>query len=540
MKNLILLLGAASFAHAALLNGPAGGDWGGTIPRLPPSDCISQELRASIVSSIEARVATLATVLPKAGGTGPQPYAFQPLAGTIWQDRFINNFVDLNSTAGIRDWDCTDFTYDGHQGHDIDLRSFGEQDIGSPIFAALDGTVVSTHDGEFDRSHGFTNGLVANYVILDHGNGHRTWYWHMRKNSVAVSLNQIVKAGTQLGLAGSSGYSTAPHLHFESQLSNVVFEPYAGSCQTATPGGWVTQTPIPRQKWIEVFAIHGTNFNNSPFIPDNPVRQGTFVRTGTFQPIGCWYIIHNQPANSTWRLRYLRPNATQFFDSGTQNFNNANPYRYGSWWAYYNLNPDIAGTWTLQLYVDGQLMVTAPFVVLDSGGVPTNRLPVAASATFDPPVPGTNDVVFCRVSAPLLDDPDYDLVRYRYLWKLNGTVIRDVTNAACSDAVPRATGLSRDVLSCTVTPLDGRTNGTAATVAAFIGGAGAPLSITAAGANFRVTWPTSGLPYTLEHRTNLSVSNWQAVAGISQSGGQNVVTNPGSGNSRTFRLRFDP
>src|SRR5207247_9554646 len=92
---------------------------------------------------------------------------------------------------------------------------------------------------------------VANYVVLDHGGGHHSLYWHMRTNSVAVALNQVLTAGTQLGLAASSGYSDGPHLHFESQLNGVVYEPYAGNCQTSTPSRWVSQTPIRRDMYLE-------------------------------------------------------------------------------------------------------------------------------------------------------------------------------------------------------------------------------------------------------------------------------------------------
>src|SRR5206468_8187108 len=85
---------------------------------------------------------------------------FQPLAGTVWQDRFINNFVDLDPSSGILDWDCTGFTYDGHQGHDLVLRFFAEQDVGVPIFAALDGVVIARHDGEFDRNNSLNPSAV--------------------------------------------------------------------------------------------------------------------------------------------------------------------------------------------------------------------------------------------------------------------------------------------------------------------------------------------------------------------------------------------
>ena len=514
------------------------GDSGGGPLAQPVENCIPEKQQAEIEAAILKNV-------PHANGPHPadagiQSYPFQPIAGTVWQDRFIINFVDLSSGGGILDWDCTDFTYNGPGGHDLDLRSFGEQDIGVPVFAALDGTVVALHDGEFDRNTTLIPAAPANYVVLDHGSGQRTYYYHLRSNSVAVSLDQFVTAGTQLGLAGSSGYSSGPHLHFESRLNGVIYEPYAGLCQTSNPSRWVTQSSIPRNTYLSAFGMHGTN-NVFPFLPENPPRKGTFVRTGTYQSIGAWYILHNQPSNSTWRVRYKRPNGTVHTDSGTQNYGNAITNRWASWWFYYGVNPDTSGNWTMEFSVNGTVLINAPFLVLNAGGVPTNRVPSAVTAAFDLATPTSADVIFCRVNFQLLEDPDYNLVRYRYLWKVNGNVVRDTTNAAFSDALWRGAAQTGDYLTCTVTPSDGLTNGQLVTLATFVGGPVSPL-LNAANIDqtaFCLTWPTSGPPFTLEFTTNLTAPTWQIISnGISQSGSQNIITNPGSGNPCWFRLRF--
>ena len=100
-----------------------------------------------------------------------------------------------------------------------------------PIFAALDGTVVTAHDGEPDQNTEWA-GQRANFVVLDHGAGHRTWYFHLKLGSVAVEEGQEVKAGQQLGLTGSSGISSGPHLHFQSELNNEWYEPSSGPCRS--------------------------------------------------------------------------------------------------------------------------------------------------------------------------------------------------------------------------------------------------------------------------------------------------------------------
>src|SRR5262245_41983682 len=98
------------WSFTALASVPAGFGGGG----LPPSgDCIPAHERQRVEEKI--RQFSASHELQLSSSTTPASYPFIPLAGTAWLDRFINNFVDLNPDSGlIRDWDCTDFTYDGH------------------------------------------------------------------------------------------------------------------------------------------------------------------------------------------------------------------------------------------------------------------------------------------------------------------------------------------------------------------------------------------------------------------------------------------
>jgi hypothetical protein len=502
-------------------------------PRLEPtSNCISAAEQAQLEAIIANR--------PAPQGDTIIPYPFVPIAGNVWDDRFINNYVDLDPTPGILDWDCTDFTYDGHTGHDIDLRSFGEMDAGVPVFAALDGTVVTVHDWEFDRNVSQAN-QPANYVVIYHGGTQYTWYYHLRRGSISVVSNQVVKAGTQIGLAGSSGNSTAPHLHFESRYNGTYFEPSAGNCRTGATD-WVNQLPIRRDLWMEDFGMHNAaTIPDGSFLPYEPPRLGTFVRSDTAEPVGVWYILHNQPANSTWRARYLRPDNTQFFDSGIQSYGNTVAYRYGTWWLWYEAALDTNGVWTLEFSVDGQVQVRAPFLVVSAGTAPTNRPPNAVTASFDPPAPGTNDVVFMRLTVPLLEDPDYDLMRYRYQWSVNGVSVREVTSAAHSDAIPHGLAPPGTVLSCTATPFDGTAYGPPVTVQVSIAGAGPQLfSQLVPGPSVVIAWPASLSRYVLQYTTPLEGNNWQNVSNAPVIvGAQNQITNAVIG-SRFYRLKLGP
>lgn len=73
---------------------------------------------------------------------------------------------------------------------------------GTPVYAALGGTVTSV---------GYNN-VYGNYVIVTHHSGYKTLYGHMSKQLVA--RGKWVDTNTRIGLVGSTGLSTGPHLHF--------------------------------------------------------------------------------------------------------------------------------------------------------------------------------------------------------------------------------------------------------------------------------------------------------------------------------------
>ena len=95
-----------------------------------------------------------------------------------------------------------------HFGMDIKLQ------IGDSVEAAMDGIVRVT---KYDR-RGF-----GNVVVLRHPKGLETIYGHLSK--VLVTTNQMVKAGTVIGLGGNSGRSTGSHLHFETRYQGEPFDP---------------------------------------------------------------------------------------------------------------------------------------------------------------------------------------------------------------------------------------------------------------------------------------------------------------------------
>lgn len=420
--------------------------------------CLSTEERAHAESVVTAFQETRGTITPQARAK----YQVFPVGGVLGDDLFPNNYVDLDATTGLRDWDCSAYTYDGHQGIDIDIKGFDEQEVGVPIFAALDGTVVETDDGNSD--HNVTgDGQLGNHVILYHGGTHYSLYWHMKRESVIVKSGDVVKAGQQIGEVASSGNSTGPHLHFESWANNgsqFYFEPHTGNCN---PGesGWVNQLPVPRQFWARDFNLSAGDFSKYPGIPWELPRTGTFL-TGV-RPIGFYSQFHNLPQGSTWRVRFLRPNGTVAYDSGTASFNNAF-FRWSWYYWTYNLSINMVGTWKAELSVNGSVVVSAPFRASSSLTFNRNLPPNAVTLSFVNPSE-TGAPLSVKVTGPtLLDDPDYDVVRYRYVWKQNHQVIRDVVSAGHLDMIPGNAYLPQKDLTVTVTPSDGLTNGPATVI----------------------------------------------------------------------------
>ncbi len=84
---------------------------------------------------------------------------------------------------------------------------------GTPIYAAMSGTIATAG----------VSRVYGNYVIIEHGNGYQTLYAHMSK--IIATKGQWVSQGTKIGLVGSTGYSTGPHLHFTVYKNGKMIDP---------------------------------------------------------------------------------------------------------------------------------------------------------------------------------------------------------------------------------------------------------------------------------------------------------------------------
>jgi hypothetical protein len=414
--------------------------------------------RALTIARRPARIKRLRAALascrpesrPLPGPTGaPFPLAFYPQSGDLWRDLLITNFVDLDPGRDTLDWSCGRQTYDGHGGQDSALRSFREQRIGVPVFAALEGRVLEVVDQYRDENTAETTTPYDNHIVLDHGNDQLTVYGHLRRASTRVQPGDWVPAGTQLGLTGSSGNSTGPHLHFGALFEGRPYEPFAGSCRPGS-SGWTGQVALPPRPYLRDVALSAKPFTGRAALPwDEGARTGTFV-AGT-RTVHARFEVEWLPDEAAGTLSVERPDGSvalaQTAPLAVHSRRGAVDVR--------ALRLALApGRWRLRYQVGGETLVVAPFDVVANGRGAVNRPPNPIAVSVEP----AGNVLLCRVHTSLAtEDPDYAIVSHRYRWLVAGRVVRAVRSAGLTDVLPR--GRAPAGATCAVTPTDGRLDG---------------------------------------------------------------------------------
>ena len=122
----------------------------------------------------------------------------------MWPLPAANNVVTC--PYGMRKHPITG-KYKLHTG--VDLRC----STGTKVYAANAGTVTTS---------GYSSAW-GNYIIINHGGGYTTLYAHLSRRNVAKG--DKVKQGDVIGQSGNTGYSTAPHLHFEINKDGSSYDP---------------------------------------------------------------------------------------------------------------------------------------------------------------------------------------------------------------------------------------------------------------------------------------------------------------------------
>ncbi len=189
----------------------------------------------------------------------------------------VSNFVDLDPAFpdSLLDYNCGERSYDlasgyNHSGIDYYTWPFWWYKMDHDqveVVAAAPGTLIGKDDGNPDRSCSFGGTWNAAYVM--HADGSKAWYGHLKNGSITSKpVGSAIAAGEYLGVAGSSGGSTNPHLHLEIRDSeDDVVEPYSGPCQT-DPSWWAEQRPY-YDSAVNLIATHDV----PPVFPACPMTE---------------------------------------------------------------------------------------------------------------------------------------------------------------------------------------------------------------------------------------------------------------------------
>ena len=286
-------------------------------------------------------------------GTGPNGsdplVLLWPVAGEDGADWVINNYVDLDTGAGVLDYRGGGKSYDGHPGVDIDVPNFRWMDSGHQIVAAHAGEVVFLGDGQPDRNTSCVG--TANFVDVRHEDGSTMTYAHLKQSSIVVTIGQQVSAGDALAVVGSSGCSTAPHLHLELRdEGGTVVDPFLEELFAAPP---TYDAPFDFMDLnVKEGAIGGIDE-----LKDPPPNATTVAGGGT---IGVGLSMAGGTTGDVIRVLILDDGDVVVHDVGTT-FQRTRRHTY--WFWNRSLTAGTPGSWAIEVYTNGALRATYGFTV---------------------------------------------------------------------------------------------------------------------------------------------------------------------------------
>ncbi|RYY87129.1 MAG: T9SS type A sorting domain-containing protein [Chitinophagaceae bacterium] len=368
MRPLLLPAAFLSFTNARSQNPPltlapqGGGSYvPGQVEELSPAQrsAIVQELQAN-----ERRLSAEGLLRP----LNPQVTAFAwplRLAAGLTDNGYygISNYIDQNNILNqVLEYNCGSRTYDGHKGTDIYLWPFpwAKMDEGAvEVIAAAPGTIIGKSNGFDDKSCAMCTACTWNAVYIRHADGSVAWYGHFRNNSVTTkAVGQTVAAGEYLGIVGSSGSSTGPHLHFEVYTSSSytqLVDPWSGPCNAlnGTTSWWNSQ------QGYRTYTVNAARTHNAPPQFGCYNQEVNNLKTN-FEPGELAYFVSyyrdQQPGITTLHTIYRPDNSVwrSWSSSFVSEFNSS------YWYWSYTLPTTglLAGTWRYEVFSAGQTTST--------------------------------------------------------------------------------------------------------------------------------------------------------------------------------------
>lgn len=373
--------------------------------------CISPGQRADIEQRIQLSQQKLGIRPPQQ--KVPHPFLIHPLRkaahcrdfypSSVWQ------FVDHNPAIGVdiyntkgpsnRDYYCGSRTYDNsggynHSGTDFGLWPFGWQKMDKnmvEVVAAAPGVILVKDDGNPDRScNGAAQSANWNAVYIQHEDGSVAWYGHLKRGSLTFKpIGSTVEAGEYLGIVGSSGYSTAPHLHLEIRSSdNQLIDPYGGMCnaQNGFDSWWQYQEAY-LTKQVNAVTFHrslvNTDNNCPPENEESPNELETIRADNTGFYIYVWG--RNIELNERVTTTLFRPDGSQY-----SSVTYSSTFESGTFYTYAVRSipaTEALGTWQARVTFGGQTY-TRTFIVTGPGSdlslsMQTSALAVPLNGTVE-------------------------------------------------------------------------------------------------------------------------------------------------------------
>ncbi|CAN5549656.1 M23 family metallopeptidase [soil metagenome] len=110
--------------------------------------------------------------------------------------------------------------YNSNMSHKNEFSLDFKMKPDTKICAARNGVVIAIK--EDSNEGGLKDEYLSkgNYIIIQHNDGSKAMYWHLRQNGVLVNAGDTVQCGQMIGYSGNTGYTAFPHLHFQVKNKN--------------------------------------------------------------------------------------------------------------------------------------------------------------------------------------------------------------------------------------------------------------------------------------------------------------------------------
>ena len=271
----------------------------------------------------------------------------------------ITNFVDHDKSDKLLDYNCNKMTYDGHKGTDIVVWPFMwyKQDVNQVnVIASNSGKIINKYDGNFDKNCECKGAWNAVYLL--HDDGTVGWYGHLKKGTLtAKAIGQNVERGEYLGKVGSSGCSTAPHLHFElyeNAFQSRLIDPFQGDCNALnSDGNWIDQHEYIDPKLLKIMVHDCIDVTQPDGCPadEYSMCESYKILPGSAASFSSHF--RQQQSSLTTNYKIIEPDGTVWRQ---WNYNSPDSYDYGSYWYWWYNMPVYGpfGIWSYEVTFNGE------------------------------------------------------------------------------------------------------------------------------------------------------------------------------------------